>query len=197
MADAGVGVDPLPQVLAGLAELTEHPLVLLDGPSGAGKSTLADRIVAHWPGEERPLLVRMDDLYPGWGGLEEASAAVARDLVEPLAAGRAGAWRRWDWTAGCVAEVVVVEPGRPVLVEGCGALSGRAAAVVQLRLWLDARSDIRKRRALDRDAGVFDGHWDMWQRQFDAFAARESPRERADLLLDGSGPRPVAATVEG
>ena len=60
------------------------PIILIDGPSGAGKSSLADRLLAVWPAAGRPRLVRMDDLYPGWDGLDAGSEAVGRDLLEPL-----------------------------------------------------------------------------------------------------------------
>ena len=66
------------------------PVVLIDGPSGAGKSSLADLLASRWPdlGAERSAsvrTVRMDDLYPGWDGLDAASAALGAELLEPLA----------------------------------------------------------------------------------------------------------------
>src|SRR4051794_34095510 len=75
------------------------PVILIDGPSGAGKSSLADRLLAAWPAEGRPRLVRMDDLYPGWDGLDAGSAALGRDLLEPLRTSGTGSWERWDWAA--------------------------------------------------------------------------------------------------
>ena len=65
------------------------PLVLLDGPSGAGKSTLADALRAEWPGAA-PVLVRLDDVYPGWHGLERAGDALARTLVRRRRRGEIG-----------------------------------------------------------------------------------------------------------
>ena len=160
------------------------PVVLIDGPSGAGKSTLADALLAAWPAPGRPRLVRMDDLYPGWDGLDAGSEAVARDLLEPLRATGAGAWERWDWDAHRPAGRVVVAGGDPLVVEGCGTLSRRNAAQADLTVWLRADDALRKERALARDGAVFAAEWDRWQAQFDRFVAREHPVSHAGLVLD-------------
>jgi uridine kinase len=155
--------------------------VLLDGPSGAGKSTLADALLTAWPGAVS--LVRMDDIYPGWDGLSAASRHVHDSLLEPRHRGAAARWRRHDWVSDSAAEWHTV-PGRHSLVlEGCGALSRQNAPLATLRIWLDADDDVRKQRALARDQGGFDAHWDDWQRQFTTFLADEAPREAADLHL--------------
>lgn len=160
------------------------PVILIDGPSGAGKSSLADRLVAAWPARGRPRLVRMDDLYPGWDGLDAGSEAVARDLLEPLRVTGRGTWRRWDWDAHRPAARVSVSGDEPLVVEGCGTLSRRNAAQADLTVWLRADDALRKERALARDGAVFAAEWDRWQAQFDRFVAREHPVALARLVLD-------------
>jgi uridine kinase len=159
------------------------PVVLIDGPSGAGKSTFADAVVREWP-DASVRLVRMDDLYQGWNGLRAASDRVQEDLLAPLHAGGTGRWRRWDWVAARPAEWHEVGAGHPLIVEGCGCLTRRTAPLADLRVWLTAADDVRKHRALTRDAGSFDAHWDGWQRQWLDFVARESPDLLADLVID-------------
>jgi uridine kinase len=155
--------------------------ILLDGPSGAGKSTLADALVSAWP--RAVSIVRMDDIYPGWDGLSEASRHVHDNLLEPRQRGAASRWQRHDWETGIAAEWHTVPGDRSLLVEGCGALSRPNAPLSSLRVWLDADDDVRKQRALARDHGEFDAHWDDWQRQFARFLAEEEPREAADLHI--------------
>lgn len=162
-------------------------LILIDGPSGAGKSRLADAVIAQWPAARRPRLVRMDDLYPGWHGLDAASSTVGRTLLHPLRAGRAGGWRRWDWDRNRSAEWHVVRGDAPVIVEGCGALAGANARIADLSVWLEADDALRKQRALARDGALFECHWDDWQRDFVRYTARERPRSHADLILDVTG----------
>jgi len=163
------------------------PVVLIDGPSGAGKSSLADLLVAGWPAAGRPRLVRMDDLYPGWDGLDAGSEAVGRDLLEPLRASGAGTWQRWDWARERPAGRETVTGPDPVVVEGCGTLSRRNAALADLTVWLEADDTLRKQRALARDGETFAVEWNRWQAEFDAFAEREHPRENAMLTLDVTG----------
>lgn len=165
------------------------PLILIDGPSGAGKSRLADALLMRAPaGAGAPArLVRMDDLYPGWHGLDAGSAAVGRTLLRPLRAGATGGWRRWDWGAQRHTAWNVVGGHAPVVVEGCGSMAAANVRLADLTVWLDADEGLRKRRALARDGATFERHWDEWQRQFVRYAARERPRASAGLVLDVSG----------
>src|SRR4051812_46180191 len=151
------------------------PVILIDGPSGAGKSSLADRLLAAWPAAGSPRLVRMDDLYPGWDGLDAGSEAVGRDLLEPLRVTGSGTWQRWDWVEHRPAGKYRVDGREPLVIEGCGSLSRRNAAVADLTVWLQADDTLRKRRALARDGAVFAAEWDRWQAEFDRFVAREHP----------------------
>lgn len=160
--------------------------VLIDGPSGAGKSSLARALLAQMPGA---VLVRLDDIYPGWGGLRAASEQLGRCLLQARSAGLPGRWRRWDWERSRAAEWHVVPPGRPLIVEGCGALSAGGAPADALRVWLDADDQLRRERALLRDEGAFDEHWEMWDVQWRALIARRRPRRSATVILGGASPR--------
>jgi uridine kinase len=161
-------------------------VVLIDGPSGSGKSTLADAVVAAWPGGVAPQLIRLDSIYPGWQGLASAGEHVARNILEPLAAGLPARWQRYDWAAGALAEWQEVDPTHPLVIEGCGVLTRRNAALADLGIWLEADLATRKARALARDGDIYAPHWDEWQRQWETFAAAEHPVGHADILLDGS-----------
>jgi len=165
------------------------PLVLIDGPSGAGKSTLADALRASWIGRP-PALVRLDDVYRGWAGLERAGAELARTLVPPLARGRMGRWHRWDWVHARPGELQWRRPGGPLVVEGCGAFEAGSAASDAIRVWVDASDGVRRRRALARDRGAYDPFWDMWERQWRRYVHRTSPERSADLHVRSAGELP-------
>ncbi|MCD2442394.1 ATP-binding protein [Agromyces sp. SYSU K20354] len=150
------------------------PIVLIDGPSGAGKSTLADALVEAWPGTA-PTLVRLDDVYPGWSGLDAAGEHLARTLVPPLLRGGVGRWRRWDWAAGRPGAVEMSRPGNALVIEGCGAFTAGRAASRAVRVWVEASDRVRRQRALDRDEGRFDPYWEMWDAQWRRHVRRTAP----------------------
>lgn len=156
-------------------------IIAIDGPSGSGKSTLADAVLRAWPGHA-PELVRLDDVYPGWTGLERAGLEVSHDLVARRRRGAVGQWRRWDWAAGRVGGVERDRPGRALIVEGCGAFAAVDSADA-VRVWVEASVEVRKRRALDRDAGAFDPYWDLWERQWRRYVTRTAPARRADVRV--------------
>jgi len=97
-------------------------VVVIDGRSGSGKTTLTDRLVMRMRLEARmPQVLHVEDLYPGWEGLAEGSRAVARALAE-------GGYRRYDWIEGRFAEWVEITLDRPLVIEGCGALTAHNLA---------------------------------------------------------------------
>lgn len=154
--------------------------VLIDGRSGSGKSTLAHHLQLTWRGS---LVVRLDDIYPGWDGLDWAVDHVCTALLEPRSAGRVGRWRSWDWATGTPVRWHAVPPQRRLIVEGVGALTAASRAHADLGIWVDTSDDTRKRRALARDGDSYGPHWDRWAAQEDDFIARHRPRLFADWVV--------------
>lgn len=167
-------------------------ITLIDGRSGSGKSSLAAQLAEHAGADILPL----DALYPGWNGLAAGSRALAQAL-------RTGAYRRYDWHLGRFAEEVMLDPSRPLIVEGCGSLTrpnliaareraagarvappgaagtATSAASGEARLvhtiWLVCDEGERKRRALARDGETFAPHWQQWAEQEETHFASEQP----------------------
>ena len=159
------------------------PVVLLDGRSGSGKTTLAQEIADAWDGELT--LIRLEDIYPGWDGLEAASEHLRNHVLEPLTAGGEARWQRWDWTTDAPAEWHEIDPSLPLLIEGCGALSRPSRALASFALWVELDPQTRKRRALARDGEAYRPHWDRWAAQEQTFIEREHPTMLADIVVDG------------
>jgi hypothetical protein len=177
-------LDPVLRALAGAGPT---PVVLIDGPSGAGKSTLADALVHAWPGRVEPTLVRLDDIYPGWQGLDAAVTHLRAHVLAPRQAGLAAAWQRYDWERGAPAEWHPVDRARPLIVEGCGTLAAAHLPLSDVRVWLAADDRIRKQRALARDGEAFRSHWDQWDLEWETYRAREHPERQATVRLSGTG----------
>lgn len=160
------------------ATLGAGRLVCIDGLAGSGKTTLARAIVAQAPGA---VLVSTDDMLEGWRGLAGLGASVDA-LLRPLAAGRTGHWRQWDWRADSWGELVSVEPPELLVLEGVGSASGPYADLVTTLVWVEAERGTRLARGLARDGEQERGHWLTWLDDEEALHARVGTRDRADLV---------------
>lgn len=153
--------------------------VLIDGRSGSGKSTFATGVAAAWP---QAVLVRLDSIYPGWDGLAWASEHLRTDVLEPRALGLAASWQEWDWTSGSAAGRHPVDPDRPLIIEGVGALTAANRALADVAVWLESPDADRKARALARDGDTYAPHWDRWAAQEELFLLADDPSTLADII---------------
>lgn len=156
-------------------------VIAIDGPSGAGKSTLADAVASDL---DCPIM-RVDLLYPGWGGLAEGVRLLHDHVLVPLAEGRTAHYRAWDWVAGSWGAQRHLEPTPLLVVEGCGSSVGANGDLAAVRVWLDAPADVRRMRALARDGEAYAPWWETWAAQENVLFGADRTRERADLHLGG------------
>jgi uridine kinase len=157
-----------------LARGGTRPVVLIDGRSGSGKTELATELAPLL----RAQLVRLDDIYPGWAGLEVASELVRTDILG------ANRWQRWDWRSNSPAEWHEIDSALPLIVEGSGALSAANRMLAAVGVWVELDAETRKARALARDGAMYEPHWDQWAEQEQRFFDRERPDRLADVIVD-------------
>ncbi len=165
------------RVLLQAVAAADRPVVLIDGGAGSGKSTLAADLVAQWPNGHRPVVVCTDQFCPGWDGLAVAAARVPQVIAT-------GEFVEWDWTADAPAELRQLDPARPLIIEGCGAITPASRELATLAIWLDAPEELRRERALARDGEVFAPHWEQWAAQERLHWQAGKPWELADLVID-------------
>lgn len=175
------GAPTVAAVAAGLARRAlagaVRPVILIDGRSGSGKTTLGNALAPLVAGAQ---LVGLDDLYPGWHGLEAATLAVADTVLRPVDPG----YRRWDWQLSRPADWRRLDPARPLVVEGAGSLSRASAPLATLRVWVELDAGERRERVRARsDADAYAPWWDVWARQEDEHIRRESPETLADVVV--------------
>lgn len=171
---------------------TPQPILLIDGRAGAGKSTLAQAVTDRYfkLGESKPVVVHLDDLYPGWSGLTAGVMYALHNILIPAASGRPASWQLWNWETNQRGRAS--EPGNgwrefrggtPLILEGCGALNRQSNELADLSVWLDVAEPIRRQRWQQRDGSKFDEYWPIWAAQEDEVLAQERPQELADYLL--------------
>lgn len=161
------------------ATLGSARLLCIDGPAGSGKTTLAAAVHAAAP---RSIVVHVDDLLEGWGGLPGVATRLD-PLLLPLSHDETGRYERWDWAAQRYAETVLVPPTPLLVVEGVGSGSRRHAARATALVWVEVADDLRLRRGLARDGEAMREHWERWMLDEGRHFMDERTRERADMVV--------------
>lgn len=155
-------------------------LLCIDGPSGSGKTTLAEAVAAATVGTR---VVHMDDLYDGWDGLDVVDDQLGT-LLLPLAAGRPGRYRRYDWHAGRYVGTETVPAGPLLVLEGVGSWSPAYADLVTLLVFLDGPEEERFGRVVARDGAAVAEPLRRWMRRERDHLLRTGAREHADVVVE-------------
>ncbi|MHA7272635.1 aminodeoxychorismate synthase component I [Arthrobacter sp. TMT4-20] len=181
---------------------TVAPLIVaIDGRSGAGKTTLAVELAALLREHHTVSLFHLEDIYPGWDGLETGMNRYVSAVLEPLAAGHTAEWRAWDWEANDDGPAQHTEPADVVIVEGVGAACRAALEFLDVSIWVEATEDIRRTTALSRDGDAYAPFWERWAAQEQTWLSRDQPQLTADLVVTGhqdvSAPERVRLALTG
>jgi uridine kinase len=171
------------QLLALVDDGKTMPILLIDGRAGSGKSTLADEVQNEFfkLGESAPRVIHLDDLYPGWDGLQLGVEYLQRSVLTPLSKREVAHYQLFDWASGERKEWREFAGGTPLIVEGCGAINRNSIESGDLSVWLEETEEIRKERWMGREGN--DAHWAQWAAQELDFYARERSAELADRVI--------------
>lgn len=164
------------------------PVILIDGHSGAGKTTVTAALVQalRVAGIRGVQVAGPDAWFPGWEGLRDGSLLTEKLLMglPSPAAGARGVFV-WDWAQNRTGAFRVFDPTRPLVLEGCGTLTPKCAAVASLTVWVEAPGGEveRRQRALERDGQMYAPMWRMWAEQEAAHVEDNRPRDLADIIV--------------
>jgi uridine kinase len=168
------------------ATLGAGRLICVDGPAGSGKTTLAGALAERTGAD----VIHTDDLMEGWGGF----ATVERQLVALVAAladGTSASYAHYDWERGRFDRSVTVAPAPWLVVEGVGSGEPAIATHVTCLVWVEVDDELRLARGLARDGAHLEPHWREFMSAERALFARHGTRDRADLVVDGTGGAPL------
>ncbi len=193
MQDFHQAVTVITKQVVSLVDKTPTPIILIDGRAASGKSLLAATLknVLFKELEQAPRVVHMDDLYPGWEGLQLGSFYLNQQILQPLSQGKTAHWQLWDWASGQRGRGDEpgngwreFEGGTPLIIEGCGSLSRVSSELADYRIWIEADQQLRHQRWLERDGEKFNDFWHSWAAQEDEFYQQEKSRQLADLVIE-------------
>jgi uridine kinase len=154
-------------------------IVAIDGLGGAGKTSLA----AFLSGRLGASVVHTDE-FASWENTLDWWPALVERVLEPLAQGRPALYTPTSWD-GAPRDVVVVEPGGLVLLEGVSSSRDAFRPYLAYSIWIETPRDVRLRRGLERDGEQARDLWKRWMADEDAYVDHERPRERSSLVLPG------------
>jgi uridine kinase len=194
--------------LRALARDRERPLFVgLDGRSGTGKSTLASATAVLLAAAQPAVgmcVIDGDDFYAGgsaatWdrrSAREKADRVIdwarQRDLLIRLRDSGEGSWFPFDWEATnwdtdevpLAAHPVEVTAGAIVLLEGAYSCRPELGEQLDLRILLQAPSDVRRARLIAREGQEY---WTDWTGRWDSaehyYFGTVMPPDRFDIVL--------------
>lgn len=172
-------------VLARPARLGTVRLVAVDGPSGAGKTTFAGRLARALQGASA--IVPTDAFLDGWAEPMSVWPALRSDVLDPLAAGRPGAYHAYDWTSrrfGAVAIPVVVPT--VLILEGVTSACAAVRAELSLAVFVTGDAAVRTGRTLARDGANIEAALRNWQAAETMYFEAERTADVADVVVDGT-----------
>ncbi|MFC9660283.1 uridine kinase [Nocardia sp. NPDC127606] len=165
-------------------------LVAVDGPGGAGKSTLAAQLAAACAAT----LLHTDD-FASWDNQFDWWPQLERQILSPIASGRAGRYQRYDWDARTLAEWHDVAPPVVLILEGVSAARAAVRDRLSLSVWVQTPPEVRLARGLDRDGDGSLALWQRWMADEDRHFAADRTREHADVIIRGLANCPPPETV--
>lgn len=176
-------------------------VVLVDGGSGAGKTHLCQELLAGLRRSGAPLHqpLSLDELVPGWEGLEEG-VGTAATVLRALDAGTTARARTWDWERMQPGPLLEVPPlaGGVLLLEGCGALACATQPLPRLRvlrIWVELDRRSRLERVRRRDGYTWDTQaWEDQQAQVGRAWDGADPRWWPSLVVQGAPGTPAASS---
>jgi cytidylate kinase len=162
------------------SELSVRELIVVDGRSGSGKTQWASNLASARGFE----VLSLDEVYPGWDGLDAGQALVSRHLLPQWFECGEVDVPQWDWVHATYRRVRRLVSLHGLIIEGCGSLTEVTATQASESVWLEASDDERFERAMARDGESYRPHWRRWALQEERFLALHHSPERAGQVIE-------------
>jgi uridine kinase len=179
-----------------LDQSEEYEIVGIDGPAGSGKSTLTRRLI----GRTVASLIEIDD-FVSWTDFAGWWPRFDDQVLQPLLCGEDAHYQVRDWQNdpnGTSLGGWKTVPWSPLVIfDGVTCTREAVTDVLAYRIWVEAPEKIRLERGVARDGEDALNLWLAWMHQERAFFLKDSTRDRADLLVNGTTASGVANDEDG
>lgn len=171
-----------------------RPLLIgIDGRSGSGKTVLSTALATSLTDGHDVTVLRLEELYPGWNGLEAGMEIFSRDVLPKLAAGETATYPTWDWHSdqsaeGGPGETVTTKPTEVIICEGVGVGARANRELLDILIWLRVPDQVRYDRAMQRDEATYRPQWENWATQERQVLDQDQIYDEADLVLVADEP---------
>ena len=176
----------------------ETIFIAVDGHGGSGKSTFAS-----WFSEQLKAEVIHTDDFAGWDNPLNWWPNVVEKIFKPIQAGGTfPSFQPASWWENHRPEPVVNQPVTPIMIlEGVSASRKEFDEYLSYRVFVDTPKKICLARGIQRDrtTGKSDDElikiWREWFEEEKNFFKNDDPKEKADLILDGTKPFEEQVTI--
>jgi hypothetical protein len=187
LASARSGIlAPVALTALGPARLGAVRLLAIDGPSGSGKSMLAGRMVVGLRAAGLRTVLLSTDHFATWDDPVSWWPRLVGGVLEPLAAGRSGGYRRVEWADGRprMGEHVVVGVPDVLVLEGVSAGRRSVRSLLSALIWCEHPDPARRlERAVARDGEACREPLRAWQRFEWGWFGVDEPRSVAGVHI--------------
>ena len=163
--------------------------IAIDGRGGSGKSTLAKMLSKKLHAE----IIHVDD-FMGWNTLDSWLPSLIQDVFMPVLGGaEVLSYNRSSWGEDHYPEPIHNQfVTKTMILEGVGALRRELREYISLSIFVETPKEVCFERGVMRDvqAGKTVEEvsllWNTWQKGEDEYFKKDTPKEYADVLIDGT-----------
>lgn len=179
------------ELLSVKPKVGEVTFIAVDGHGGSGKSTLAKLLSEKLNAE----IIHTDD-FAGWDNPLNWWPNVIKEVFEPIKAGATSlSYQPASWWENHYPEPVENQPVTPVMIlEGVSSSRKEFDDYISLRIFVDTPKDVCLARGIERDTGTGKSKdeltkmWEEWFDEEETYIQRDNPKEKADMVIDGTKP---------
>lgn len=160
-------------------------LIGIDGVGGAGKTTLSEYLKSNL---DNVTIVQLDDFYLPQLGRADRDR-VLEQVFMPLEKDLSANYQVYDWVNNSHKQVVTINPGGIVIIEGVYALHPDFADKYDFRIWINCPPELGFKRGIERDKirdqlDNTDKWVNIWMPKEKEYIKSENPQQYADYILD-------------